>query len=52
MPVHELVGLGVGLIVVTLLVVGAVSGRIKPKPCCPDARHDLRMRDAFTDDGA
>ncbi len=36
---------------VLAFVVAAVRGRVQVRSCCPaDARHDLRMRDAFADE--
>jgi hypothetical protein len=38
---------------VLALVAGALTGRVKANSCCAvaDPRRDLRMRDAFQDDG-
>lgn len=30
------------------VVVGALRGRVRVRSCCADARHDLRMREAFS----
>lgn len=46
------IALGVAVAVfVLLLVVGAITGRVKVKSCCAiaDPRHDLRMRGAYID---
>jgi hypothetical protein len=45
--------IGVAVIVLTvLLLVGAVTGRVKATSCCgiADPRRDARMRDAFADE--
>jgi hypothetical protein len=43
---------GVVIAFLVVLVVGAVTGRVKSRSCCsiPDPRQDLRMRAAFEDD--
>lgn len=50
MSLHTLIGIATLTVVIGAIVVGARTGRLKAAPCCPaDPRHDLRMRDAFTD---
>ena len=43
---------GVVLAVPALLLLGAVTGRVRMSSCCgiADPRRDLRMREAFADD--
>ena len=51
MSLHTLIGIATLTVVIGAIVVGARTGRLKAAPCCPaDPRHDLRMRDAFTDE--
>ena len=43
---------GVVIAFLVLLLLGAITGRVKSRSCCSisDPRQDLRMRSAFEDD--
>jgi len=42
---------GVAALLAVLLLIGAVTGRVRARSCCTlaaDPEHDLRMREAWT----
>lgn len=43
---------GVVIVFLVLLVLGAITGRVRSRKCCSvaDPRQDLRMRGAFEDE--
>lgn len=45
---------GVVIVFLVLLILGAVTGRVKSRSCCSvaDPRQDLRMRGAFDDEAS